>query len=524
MSDSEPAPVSARGPAVIESRLQTGALIAVAMALVALHVAGALLRDLPIWDEANCLRWGRHYLADGTPLSLAQSPGYSLLLGVLSSISSPVSALRIAAVGSTLAFSAAIGSIAYVVWRTSTARWLATALALGSAHSYSTIGVHRTSIAILLIGAISLTSRRERVGHAVFLLCALGAYLFRPEVAWAVPFLPLAIWRLAPDSRPDSRTLRQAYIAGLAVLAIAGTLYAAHGGANRNWLAFEQHYALYRRAQLTNVLGPSFSPWLDFERIIAMDFPGARSPIEALHIAPGLVLRFMLANAKAAASMAFASMAASPRSATLVFATVAMIGTLAILTRPRTKTEWRGLGWFLFAMGATSAIAIEVVSNSRHVIGLSIAVAFGLGLLTSQRLGGHRSGRVVALAVAGLSLVLAYRLSRDEIRYAEILGYPVKNMVAAVQNASHGRPIGVAGLCNVCVCAYASNCTEIGPAQGYTSANQCALFEGPADIVVLRIEDGASAAAPCRTTGHRMLGRWPGSGMEVWARGANRSD
>lgn len=526
MSDSGEEPIVPARSAFAESRHQACALFAVAMALVALHVTGAILRDLPLWDEACYLVWGRRFLMEGAPLTLAQSPGYSFLLGALSLVFGPVGAIRIAAIGGTVAFGAAVGSIAFVVWRTPTAGLLAMVLALGSAHSFSAIGVNRTSITLLLIGSIALAGKRQRIGLVGFLLCALGAYFVRPEAAWAVPFLPLAIWKFAPSSRPSSRNHRLACIVGLTALAIAGTIHAAQAGTGRNWLAFGQHYALYRQSQLSGVLGSSFSPWFDFEKVLAIDFPGARSPLGALYAAPMLVLRFVLANAKAAAILALGSMAASPPEAPVLLAIGAAIGSLAIYARARTKTkmEWEGLGWFMLAMGATSAMAVEVVSNSRHVIGLSIALGFGLGLIASQSLAGRRSGRVVPVVVAGVSLWLACELSHKEILYAAIIEHPAAKMMAAVQRASRGRPFGVAGMCNLCICAYASNCAEIGPAQGYTSASQCALFEGPADIVVLRIDAGADAAAPCGATGHRMLGRWPAIGMEVWGRGSNQPE
>jgi hypothetical protein len=513
----DPNPSGAR-PTFAGWRPPSAALFAVAMALVALHVAVAIMRDLPLWDEANTLDWGRHFLMDGAPLSLAQSPGYSFLLGALSLVFGPAGAIRIAALGGTVAFSAAVGSIAFVIWRTATARWLAMALALGSAHSFSVIGVHRTAITLLLVGSVALAGRRPRVGLVGFLLCALGAFLVRPEAAWAAPFLPLAIWRLAPGSRPTSKRLRVAFVVGLTGLAVAGTLLAGHGGAGRNWLAFQQHYALYRRPQLTEVLGPSFSPWLDFDEVIAIDCPGARSPIGALYAAPTLVLRFMLANAKAAAILAFGSMAAAPRAAPVVLAIAAAIACLAVYTRTRARMEWRGLGWFMLAMGATSAMALEVVSDSRHVIGLSVALGFGLGLIASRSFAGRRSRGLVAVAVAGVSLLLAGALSYEELRRAAAIEHPAASMIAVVRRASHGRPVGVAGTCNSCICAYASSCREIGPAQGYTSASQCALLEGPADIVALRIETGAGAAARCGATRHELLGRWPAIGMEVWGR------
>ncbi len=504
------------------SRHPLRALCAIAMALAVLHVTAAILRDLPLWDEANYLRWGTHFLIDGAPLSLAQSPAYALLLGVLSFVFGPANATRIAAIGGTLAFGAAVGSIAFVVWRTSTARWLATAVALGSAHSFSVIGVHRASITLLLVGSVVLAAWRPRIGLVGFLLAALGAYFIRPEAAWAVPFLPLAIWRLAPSSRPSPRNHRLAYVAGLTGLVIAGTMLAAHDGMGRNWLAFRQHYALYRQPQLSAVLGASFSPWLDFDKVMAMDFPGARSPVGALHTAPTLVLRFVLANAKAAVTLAFGSMAASPRAGPVVLAISAATGALAFYARAGTHTEWRGLAWFMCAMGATSASAVEVVSDGRHVIGLSVALAFGLGLVASS-LAGRRTGRVVPVIVAGVSLLLACTHTYEQIRRDAVIEYPAANMIAAVHGASHGRPFAVAGMCNSCICAYASNCMEIGPAQGYTSATQCELLDGPADIVVLRIEAGAAAAAPCRANGRPMLGRWPAIGMEVWGRRSNPS-
>lgn len=522
MSDSAEAPILPSRSASTESRHTPRVLFAIALALVVLHVARTLLSDLPLWDEAAYMDWGRHFLIDGWPLYLAASPGYSFLLGALSLVFGPVGAIRIAAIGGAVAFGAAVGSIAFLVWRTSTARWLATVIALGSAHAFSGIGIHRTSITLLLLGCIALAGRRPRMGLAAFLLCSLGAYLVRPEAVWAVPFLPLAIWRLSPTSRPSSKVHRRVYLSALTGLWIAGTLFAAREGADRNWFAFAQHYAAYRQPQLTEALGPSFSPWFDFEKVLAIDFPGAHSLLGALYMAPALVLRFMLANAKTAAILALGSMVASP-AAPVVLVIGAALAALAVATRARPAIEWRGLGWFMVAMGATSAMAIEVVSNSRHVIGLSIALGFGLGLIACGSLAGRRSGGVVAVAAAVVSLCLAGALSRKEIRYAADLAYPAANMMAAVQRASRGRPIKVAGMCNCCVCAYASNCLEIGPAQGYTAANQCALFEGPADIVVLRIEAGAEAP-PCGATGHRMLGRWPAIGMEVWGRDSHPSE
>ena len=64
-------------------------------------------------------------------------------------------------------------------------------------------------------------------------------------------------------------------------------------------------------------------------------------------------------------------------------------------------------------------------------------------------------------------------------------------MIAAVQRASAGRPVTVAGQCNSCLCAYVARCTEIGPAQGFTTENQCALFVSGADVVALRIDTGS---------------------------------
>ena len=49
-------------------------------------------------------------------------------------------------------------------------------------------------------------------------------------------------------------------------MAVLASVLAARGGANRNWLAFLQHYALHRQPQLSHVLGPSFSPWFDFDK------------------------------------------------------------------------------------------------------------------------------------------------------------------------------------------------------------------------------------------------------------------
>ena len=493
-----------------------------ATAFVLLHVAAVILRDPPLWDEADYLDWGRRFLIDGAPLTLPQCPGYSLLLGACSLVFGPVGAIRIVAIGSTLAFAGAIGSIAFLVWRSSTARGLATVLALGSAHSLSTIGVHRTAIAILLLGALALASeRRKPWGLFVFLLCALGAYVVRPEVVWAAPILPLAMWRLAPGSRPSKKATRWLYVGGVAALVVAATVHAAHDGAARNWLAFQQHYSLYRQPQLSEKLGPSFSPWFDFERVVAIDLPGATSPLGAFGAAPVLVLGFLLANAKAAAMLALSSMAASPRAEWLVLTIDMAIVVLAVSSRAKAKSGRAGVGWFVLAMAVTSVTAVEAVSNHRHVIGLSIALAFLLGLLASRGLAERRFAKPVPVVVAGASLWVGCTATYKEVRYAKDCGYPVSTIIAAIRRDPGGRPLKIAGQCNACFCAYAaSSCTEIGPPQGYTAATQCALFEGDADIVALRIEPGAEAAPPCGAVGYRLLGRWPSIEMEVWRRGS----
>jgi hypothetical protein len=191
------------------SRLPFYALLAVATALVLLRVAVAFQRDLPIWDEASYLDWGRRFWIDGAPLTLPQSPGYSLLLGTLSLAFGSVGAIRIAAIGTSLALSGALGCIAFLRWRTPSAGVLATVLALGSAHSFFEIGVQRTAIAILLIGSVALArDGRKRLGPGAFLLCTLGAYSVRPEVVWAAPILPLAMWGLAPGCRPSKKAVR----------------------------------------------------------------------------------------------------------------------------------------------------------------------------------------------------------------------------------------------------------------------------------------------------------------------------
>jgi hypothetical protein len=160
-------------------------------------------------------------------------------------------------------------------------------------------------------------------------------------------------------------------------------------------------------------------------------------------------------------------------------------------------------------------MAIEVVSNSRHVMGLSIALAFWLGLLGE----GRRFSTLISVFVAGASLWFGWADSDKLLRYQKLTGYPVSKMVAEIERASEGRSLKIAGQCNTCLCAYArSSCTEVGPPQGHTTESQCALFEGEADFVSLRIDDGADAAPPCRADRYRMLVRSPAIGMELWGR------
>jgi hypothetical protein len=520
MSSSGELPFVPARAGLLASRRALYALLAITTALVVLHVAVALLRDLPIWDEAVYLDWGRRVWIDGVPLTLPQSPGYSLLLGTLSLVLGSVGALRVAEIGSTLAFGGAIGFVAFLRWRTPTAGVLAAALALGSAHSFFPVGVHRTAIAILLLGAVALAvDGRKRLGPGTFLLCAVGAYTVRPEVVWAAPILPLAIWGLAPSSRPSSKALRRFYVGGLAGLAVLASVLAARGGANRNWLAFLQHYAVYRQPRLGEALGPTFSPWFDFDKLVAIDFPGASSPLGALRAAPTLVLGFMLANVKAAAILAIESMAASPQALPLVLAIAGAVVVLTVSSRKRAESVGKGMGWFMLAMIATSALAIEVVSNSRHVMGLSIALAFLFGLFASQRLAGRRFVGLIPVILAGASLWISYADCSKLLRYAKVCGYPVSKMVAEIQAASGSRSLKIAGQCNSCLCAYArSSCTEVGPPQGHATESQCALFEAEADFVSLRIDDGAEAAPACGADGYEMLTRSPAIGMELWGR------
>ena len=231
------------------------------------------------------------------------------------------------------------------------------------------------------------------------------------------------------------------------------------------------------------------------------------------------MIRFLLANVKAAGVLALGSIAASDSATSTVLAVSAAIVVGAVVLRGRARPTPEGFWWFVCAMAASSVMAVEAVSSSRHVIGLSIALAFWLGLLASRSLAGRRGAECLAVAAALGSTLLGCELSSKRIRWDAIRGYPATSMMSAVQRATVGRPFGVAGTCNLCVCAYMDRCAPIGPPQGYTSASQCALFEDANDIIVLRIDWGAVAAVPCAAGRYHMLGRYPDIGMEVWGLG-----
>ena len=133
-------------------------------ALVLAHVVEVARADVPIWDESIYLGYGRSLVAGGAPIQIANAPGYAFLLGALSALFGPAGAVRAARVASTVGFGIAVGAVAFLVWRSSTAGLLAAVIALGSAHAFSPIGVQRTSMTLLLLGAVALASRRTRLG------------------------------------------------------------------------------------------------------------------------------------------------------------------------------------------------------------------------------------------------------------------------------------------------------------------------------------------------------------------------
>ncbi len=293
---------------------------ALALALVAAYAAWLLFGfwnrlDFHIGDEVVYLEQGRRLLRGVWTATL---PSWSPLLSTCYGLVDLALPLRVGLHPSDVLFPATVvGSAVALAW--GLRPLLPDAAAVLMAISWSSAAIllpHRqpaplpscyafaATLGFLAVGA--LARARFKTGCLLLLLAAVE----RPEyLLWVLTFVAALAWTAWRRGGPRRRA---AAFAGIALAAaVAAAVSPAHR--QRAWFAFGQHYSLGRAiarepkvdvdAQL-RVMGA----FQQFDPAMAQSFPGAASVVDAVRVAPRLVLDHVVANGARlpAAALAFA--------------------------------------------------------------------------------------------------------------------------------------------------------------------------------------------------------------------------
>jgi hypothetical protein len=480
------------------------AAAALALAAFALLAPQIAAQDLPWWDEATYLGVGRGLLAGAAP-DLTWSPAYALTLGIARAALGAARAVPVAHALWAAVFAAAVGLGARAILRDGLAALALAAAALGGAHALVIIGPQRAAIALVILAFAALASRRwPRAGLGAGAALALAAAACRLEAAYAIPFLLPAAWAASPGAAPP-RAARLRRAAAFTAAALALTLGTGSAASQRAWFAFRQHYACVAYARDPAAFPPGFEPVLEYDAVRRRDFPGAASVGGALLAGPVRFGTYAARNAASAAEVAAAALTpeffAGWEGAAIVAALA--IATLALRAR-RAGPLPGGVGWLALGLAATSAGALLVAPEPRHVVGLSLALLFVLAAAAWSA--APRAAPFLAVAGA-FTLVSAYTLARRP---------PLPQTVRAVvaRAAAHPAPVVAAGAGSSCLCAYLDACEphEDPRVGGKGSAEPDCAFVALAPAYFTGVS--APSRAPCVSAAYARVAAQP----EVWER------
>jgi hypothetical protein len=478
-----------------------GALALAAFALVAPQIAA---QDLPWWDEAAYLGVGRGLLAGAAP-DFAWSPAYALTLGIARAALGPVRAIPVAHALWAAVLAAAVGLGARALLRDKLAAPAIAAAALGGAHALVIVGPQRAAIALVILAFAALASRRwPRAGLGAGAALAVAAAACRLEATYAIPFLLPAAWAASPGAAPP-RAARLRRAVAFTVVALAITLGTGPGASKRAWFAFRQHYAYATYVRDPAAFPPGFQPILEYDVVQRRDFPGATSVGGALLAGPARFGAYAARNAATAAEVAAAALTPERLERGEGAAVVAALAIAVVLLRVRRAGPLPGgVGWLALGLAATSAGALLVSPDPRHVVGLSLAMLFVLAA------GAWSVAPRAApfLAVAGaLTLVSAYTLARSPPPPQTVRG-------VVARAAARPGPVVVAGAGSSCLCDYLDACEahedpRVG-GQGGPEPDCAFVAFAPAYFTGVP----APSRAPCVSTAYVRIAANP----EVWER------
>ncbi|MDB6169904.1 MAG: hypothetical protein JWM88_2768 [Verrucomicrobia bacterium] len=259
-------------------------------------------QDLPLWDEANYLGWGRNFFTTHTLGDIASSPGYHLWYALLARVSAGSAPVFISDYALKCVLVVVTGLLAH--------RWLGSWIAAGVVAAGLAASQWQLTFPLLVYHAAFVcylcalvTADRSRVAALGFV--ALAA-LTRLEYALAgvaaiLLWLVLAV-RVKSSAKKTAGPLFDfrkslAWAPLLLALFICWHIHGWRLGSERGWFAFQQHYAvgLAEAGSRTGI-----NPWLGYGQVIAEDFPGASSLRDAIRVNRPAVIRHVGRNLTAA--------------------------------------------------------------------------------------------------------------------------------------------------------------------------------------------------------------------------------
>ena len=280
---------------------RAAALAIAAWALARLFIHWPRIWDVGLWDESFYLGEGLRnapYLMSQYEAFPLYSKFYHVLVVVLGNGDVP----RLYMVGGLLAILLGLVGVGLGVWAASRSFSLTIASMAIVALSGALIWPRVVFLNLFIMGVGFAASALARGRFSKLSILALTCYLatfvrsefimdFYAALALTITFDIHALIRSNP-ARVRSWAPGLAALAAVAVLSLLWSFPILRGNA-RAMAAFGQHYGL-RVVERRHL---DIDPWLNWERIVQADFPGAKSLSDALWANPRAALRFFVENA-----------------------------------------------------------------------------------------------------------------------------------------------------------------------------------------------------------------------------------
>jgi hypothetical protein len=397
--------------------------------------------DIPLWDETFYMGRGL-YTWDGNFGSYESSVLYSYIYHAMHFfIESPIALINVTGLFGIIIAISCIFAATLITSRSIFFATLSVSFLLMSQFLLVSPKLIYPAIAILMIGgAISLSCQVLFVRSSILALTTFIVSFIRPEFVVAcycfsllflVSGLYALVYRGKQLTRSHPREIALAFVCMIffVVLSLAWTFPIIKGG-DRALQAFGQHYALYW-VQVNNV---DINPFLNWQRIIAQEFPGAKSGAQAMLQAPSKILSFFSFNIRLLVTSAYDVALNFLRNHALYVVIASGLMIIGLLPQFKEGSSGKDKEYFppiyhdfliIGILLLPICVSVIVIYPRPHYIMIGVSL-FVLAL--------SRFVRRYKLAVPGLNSALLAVLSLIWISPAETVPLPHLDVITALQN------------------------------------------------------------------------------------------